>query len=279
MKNGRSDKSPVEVDFTRTTIGKALSIFFSNGCVLLRNCVNEHKLMRLKADVERLLTEEQRIHLYNTDMVKYGLAQLHEYVFEAKHYAILRAIFGHRYTVSGDTVTRRIDSGPGGDGWQPPLEPHLDAFFHPFEFTVNFWIPFHDCGREAPSLGVVRASFAQAMEFAGFDGNAPSAGGEYVWNLSNFRATPLAFGRLCEVFGDRIATPEYRIGDAMMLSNWTLHFTHSDPAMTNRRANVELRFLSDAGLQEIIARRDKGPLARRLAQFLGATRAARPSPF
>ena len=55
-----------------------------------------------------------------------------------------------------------------------------------------------------------------------------------------------------ERFSGRIATPTFKPGDAMMISNWTLHLTHSTPEMPKTRENVELRFWSAASLEDIL---------------------------
>ena len=144
-----------------------------------------------------------------------------------------------------------------------PLGPHLDAFFHSFAFTVNFWVPFRDCGVEAPSLGVVRAPFRDILSFSGYDGSTDANGLAGEWNLPHFDGAmqklssnmkPEAIDQLRTLFGDQVWTPTYSLGDAMMLSNWTLHFTHALPEMTERRGNVELRFRSDQTLTEVLDR-------------------------
>jgi hypothetical protein len=63
---------------------------------------------------------------------------------------------------------------------------------------------------------------------------------------------PAVIAEMRERFGDRIRTPSLEAGDAMMLSNWTLHFTHATPSMTKRRENLELRFRSSASLDDIL---------------------------
>jgi hypothetical protein len=182
-------------------------------------------------------------------------------------------LLGTKFEISDDCHTRRIDPAPTETGWQLPLEPHLDAFVHNFRFTVNFWVPFDECGRKSPSLGVVRASFAEAREFTGYDGRPQHNGPPPVWNFPNFAKAPIQFDDLRAAFGERVWTPEYRFGDAMMLSNWTLHFTHSAPGMINRRGNVELRFISAASLEKMSARHRRREarqkLRRRLRRLLG----------
>jgi hypothetical protein len=63
---------------------------------------------------------------------------------------------------------------------------------------------------------------------------------------------PAVIAEMHERFHDRIRTPSFAPGDAMMLSNWTLHLTHATPAMTKTRENLELRFWSSASLDEIL---------------------------
>ena len=142
----------------------------------------------------------------------------------------------------------------------PPLGPHTDSCFHSFEFTVNFWIPFRPCGIETSSLGVVCADFDEVMEFVGFTGSAEVSERHDDWNNLHFfdkimwkmnyqDKEALEFFR--KRFAKSIWTPVYEVGDAMMLTNWTLHFTHATAMMVQRRSNVELRFSSNDSLEAV----------------------------
>src|SRR5580698_2108003 len=143
---------------------------------------------------------------------------------------------------------------PARGGW--------DAFAHAPRFTVNFWIPFQECGIEAPGLGVVQAPFADVLSFTGYQSGAklwddPAPIGEYTYFRPEMKALhrnhdPDMIARMREHFSGRIATPAFRPGDAMMLSNWTLHQTHATPAMAKTRENIELRFWSAASLHDIL---------------------------
>ena len=85
-------------------------------------------------------------------------------LFGARHFDLLREVFGDReYEISSDTSARRVGRVREPPHWLPPLGPHLDAFVHPPRFTVNFWIPFQECGIDAPGLGVVQAPFADVL--------------------------------------------------------------------------------------------------------------------
>jgi hypothetical protein len=63
---------------------------------------------------------------------------------------------------------------------------------------------------------------------------------------------PAAIAEMRERFDDCIRTPSFAPGDAMMLSNWTLHLTHATPEMSKTRENLELRFWSSASLEDIL---------------------------
>jgi hypothetical protein len=240
-----------------------LRLYFTNGCILLKNFAQIGNLSELITFVDALYTEIDDVHICPRDLRQRGLSQFHEYLFEEKHYVLLNNIFNGVYRVSEDTVTRRIDSVARTGQWTAPLGPHLDAFIHSFAFTVNFWIPFRECGVEAPSLGVVRAAFPEILRFSGYDGNPEANRPAGEWNLSRFDgamrrfvgdASLEAVEQLRLLFGDRVWTPTYSLGDAMMLSNWTLHFTNALPGMTQRRGNVELRFSSDLTLAEVLSK-------------------------
>ena len=140
--------------------------------------------------------------------------------------------------------------------------PHLDAFVHAPRFTVNFWIPFQECGIDAPGLGVVQAPFADVLSFAGYQDGAkvwddPAPMGNYTYFRPEMKALhrnhdPDRLPKCASVFPVASPTPAFMPGDAMMLSNWTLHQTHATPSMVKTRENVELRFWSAASLGDIL---------------------------
>ena len=250
-----------EVDFESSSTERIIDAYWADGCVLLRNFVRLETLAKLIALVSKLYEEIESVHVFPSDLKERGLLDFHEYLFVEKHYELLERLFGHDgYYVNNCTATRRVDSARAEGQWQAPLGPHLDAFFHPFAFTVNFWVPFRACGLDAPSLGVVRMPFADAAVRAGYDGGSEPYGDHGEWNFARFSpemfewATsggPAKVERLGAVFGERVWMPAYSLGDAMMLSNWTFHFTHVTAAMDQRRGNIELRFSSEHSLSQI----------------------------
>jgi hypothetical protein len=255
-----------ELDFRSASIGEIGAAFRSDGCVLLRHFIALDDLNALRRALDGVMPTGA-IHFSDLEMTARGGRHFFEYVFGEKHRSLVDSIVGPHYRVSRNTVTRRIDSTSDGDGYQQPLTPHLDAFFHRFAWTVNFWIPFRVCGRDAPSLGVVRAPVAEAQAFTGYDGKRRRGGAPPRWNFANFSNSSFAVEDLRAKFGERVWTPEYALGDAMLLSNWTLHFTHSAPEMTEQRGNVELRFAAQASLGEALSEA-LGPAGARMLSGL-----------
>lgn len=145
------------------------------------------------------------------------------------------------------------------------FRPHIDAFVHTPRFTVNFWVPLQECGEDTPRLGVVRTAFAKVLHFTGYQGP------EALWrdaehpqlNYGLFRpemksladGEEAAIAEFRDFFADELWTPTYQFGDAMLLSNWTLHFTHVLPDMRIRRENLEIRYMSPASVEQIVASR------------------------
>jgi hypothetical protein len=241
-----------EFDFRSAAIDEIGAALRGDGCVLLRHLVSLDDLDALRRALDGAMPAGA-LHFSDSEMTAGGGRHFCDYVFGEKHRSLVESLVGPHFRVSRNTVTRRIDASADGDGYQQPLSPHLDAFFHRFEWTINFWIPFRACGRDAPSLGVVRAPVDEARAFTGYDGKRRRSGPPPRWNFANFANADFAVDDLRAEFGERVWTPEYALGDAMLLSNWTLHFTHSLPEMTERRGNVELRFTGRAGLGEALS--------------------------
>jgi len=251
-----------EVDYDQASSGEVASAFFANGCVLLRNFLQEDKLFDIKGRLSSIYDETGAIQLFAPDLKQRMGSNIHEFLFGDRHYDLLEKIFrSHSYKAFQGTLARRIQGFAGEPRWMAPLAPHLDAFFHRFEFTVNFWVPLQACGGDPSSLGVIPGDFACMLEFTGYDGKAAERGGPGKWNLGNFRPKMWemnlkqdgAADELFATFADRIWTPEYKLGDAMLISNWTMHFTHANPVVTAaQRENIELRFICDASLDTIL---------------------------
>jgi hypothetical protein len=257
--------STEEVDFRAARPDELVATYLRQGCVLLRNFVDAGALAQVYDMTVKAYEHVEQFHVYPDQLRELGLPVYSDMLFSQQHYDVLDKLFGGRdYEIAEDTVSRRMASVREPPHWMAPLGPHLDAFLSGPQFTVNFWIPFQECGIDAPSLGVIQAPFAEILSFAGYQDGAevwvdPEPLGRF--HFTKFRPAMKAMCRargpeedaeMRERFRDRTRTPSFAPGDAMMLSNWTLHFTHATPTMTKRRENIELRFCSSASLDDIL---------------------------
>lgn len=247
-----------EFDFSTTSSAEIIDSYLQDGCVLLRNFVAPDRLIDLKRTLQSVYEGLQNVHVYGQHLQERGLPDLHEWVLSDRHYDLLDRLFDGFKTKVESTQARRMassDANPIDGVWQMPLAPHLDAFFHPIRFTLNFWMPLQDCGETSPCLGVVCTDFDDIVDFVGYHDDSPIylPGPELNFGRFNDLARRMFLGEEDAVsafrsrYNDRIWIPNYRLGDAMMLSNWTLHFTHARPGMNETRENIELRFVSDKG--------------------------------
>jgi hypothetical protein len=255
----------LEFDFRTAPLDTVVDSYLRHGCALLRNFVDVGALGAAHALTLSAYDEVAEYHVHPHHLRDQGRPMFSDLLFAPRHRELLAQVFGEReVSISSQTATRRLNFNlvKNPPHWHRPLAPHIDAFFHAPEFTVNFWLPFQACGQDAPSLGVVAAPFGEVLDFVGFDPDALGWGeGAPRWNYPRFRPQMFALhdGRDAKMaaemhdrFAGRVWRPSFAPGDAMMLSNWTLHFTHFTPAMSKRRENLELRFVSNAALGEIL---------------------------
>jgi hypothetical protein len=255
-----------EVSFAEIPPRDIIARFFRDGHVVLRNFIDPAVLSEFRKTLDAVHDKVKFFHVFNRQFIELGLPDFHRHLFDERHYQLLKELFGpFEYTIHDGTGSRHVDSIDALASeaqWMAPLAPHLDAFFHLFEFTVNFWVPLQPCGVDAPGLGVVRANLDEVISFTRYDGHPAVCGGDGAWNFANFdpvmaamnRKVPQAIEYFHTTLADRIVTPSYALGDALMLSNWTLHFTHARPGMSvARRENVELRFWSGVDIATVRA--------------------------
>jgi hypothetical protein len=256
-----------KIDFRSAEPDAIVSILLRQGAVLLGNFVDTGALGTVHDMMLKAYEQVEGYHVFPKELRELGLPMYSDILFTARHRDVLDKLFGSRgYEISSQTASRRVSRSRQPPHWLPPLGPHLDAFIHAPQFTVNFWVPFQACGVDAPGIGVVTAPFAEILSFTGYENGAE------IWadtardaHFARFRPAmramyrendPAVIAALRDQFRDRIHTPAFEPGDAMMLSNWTLHLTHATAEMAKTRENLELRFWSSASLAEIM--RDHG---------------------
>jgi hypothetical protein len=250
-----------EVDFQTARVEEIVEQYFRHGCVLLRRFCAVAALADFREKVDLVHREVNQVHIGPSHLLERGLQLPQYYLFSQKHYDLLQAVYGDLgYSELEGNVTRRMDPQGRGGGWQAPLPPHLDACVHPPGFTVNFWVPLQPCGVDLPSLGVVCTSFDEVLRYTGYseakiwnDAEEPGLSwGHFRPEMkAMWRDDPQLIESFKQQFDSKIWLPEYDFGDAMMSSNWTLHFTHAAKTMNIPRINLELRFISTASLHAV----------------------------
>jgi hypothetical protein len=150
---------------------------------------------------------------------------------------------GQAYRRSSVTA-RRIRVVDTEMDWQKPLDLHLDCQIHPFRFTVNFWIPFQDCGVEAPGLQLLPLGYRETRRYAGFTGAVQRDGQPWNWNY--FEVDFFDPDQIMKDFGDNaFLRPVMQPGDLIVSSNWIIHGSYRTPQMRSARTNIEVRFIGD----------------------------------
>jgi hypothetical protein len=252
-----------KVDFRSAAPDAIISTLLHQGSVLLGNFVDMAALADAHALMLKAYEATEEKHTYPDLLRRLGLPMYSDILFTRRHLDLLAKVFeGRDYWIDGNTMSRRVAMKPEPPHWMLPRAPHLDAFVNELEFTVNFWVPFQACGTDAPSLAVVLAPFHEIVAYTGYQNGAE------VWvdpkpfkRLACFRPAmkalfrdldPAMLADMHEQFRDRIRMPTFEPGDAMMISNYTLHYTYSMPNMTKSRENLELRFRSAASLDDIL---------------------------
>lgn len=252
-----------KVDFRSESPDAIVSTLLRQGAVLLGNFVDRRALADAYTVMLGAYEQTERKHVDPDRLSQLGLPMYSDMLFTQHHYDLLGKVFGRWvYRIDSHTVSRRMGMVRKPPHWGVPLTPHLDAFVNALEFTVNFWVPFQACGVDAPALAVVLAPFDEIVAYTGYRNGADVwADPEPLKKLSRFRpamkalfcgSDPAVLAEMQDRFRDRIRTPAFEPGDAMMISNWSLHFTHMTAQMTKDRENLELRFLSDASLDDIL---------------------------
>src|SRR5271168_3026272 len=115
-----------EMDFGQAAPCAISGAFFANGCVLLRNFIQESRLRELKGRLGPIYDETGSIQLFPPDFRRRLGKDIHELLFGGRQYDLLAHLFGpHRYEVYEGTLSRQIRGSAGGPGWIAPLAPHL----------------------------------------------------------------------------------------------------------------------------------------------------------
>ncbi len=139
--------------------------------------------------------------------------------------------------------SRRMTEGSRPEFFDKPIEFHVDAqVFYTHQLSVNLWTPLVDCGIKAPGVKVILLGVRDALRYLEYneDGYKPQPGD--IANMHKFRCHKMHESALAEGgLLDRAWAPEFRKGDVLAFTNFTMHATHCTPEMTLPRTSVEVR--------------------------------------
>ncbi len=139
--------------------------------------------------------------------------------------------------------SRRITEGGRPDFFDKPIEFHVDAqVFYTHQLSINLWTPLVDCGVKAPGLKVILLGVRDTLRYLEYNeaGYKPEPGD--IANMHKFRCQKMLEPALADSgLLERAWAPEFRKGDVLAFTNFTMHATHSTPEMTLARTSVEVR--------------------------------------
>jgi hypothetical protein len=220
-------------------------IFLTHGCAVVRGAISAECLEQSRIAVDGAYGRKaDRLHVYETDIAEGTNGALNG--FELVETPLLQRFLGlvfrnQSYRRQGVSA-RRISGAPSNAGWQEPLQLHLDSQVHPLEFTVNFWIPFQECGIDAPGLQLLPVSHLTTRQYSGYTGTRLREGDE--WNMGYFSLGIFDMDSIKRVFGqDAFLHPAMAPGDVVVSSNWIIHSSYATRNMTKGRTSVEVRFI------------------------------------
>ena len=253
--------SQIRLSFPNSTPDQIADALFRYGCVFLKDFTSPQKIAALRADLAPFYGADVR-EVFTQEMAAHQRQGFVEHLCDPRHEALLARLFPIGSHAAFDMHSRRMSPmAHRRAGFETPLNWHVDAVFTKLEFGVNFWTPLTPCGVDAPGLVVIPASFEEVLPYLGYDGAVrPNKGPpDYLFEYFQPPVTASARGdvhasqRIRQTFRGREWSPAFSLGDAMLLTTYTLHATYCTPAMKNTRENVELRFYGSEGLLDILA--------------------------
>jgi hypothetical protein len=236
--------------------------FLHYGCAIVRNSVSPDLIEKARAAIANAYETASGVHVYDKEIkaASGGVFNGFELVGHPTLRRFLDLVFSGQLYFRKNATARRIRGEEAKSSWQEPLALHLDAQFHRFQFTVNFWMPLQDCGIDAPSLQVVPLDYISTRNYSGYTGCMLRIGEPFRFGYFANRA--LDPDVVTATFGEKaFLRPIMKAGDLVVASNWLIHGSYSTPDMTRGRTSIELRFIGT----DLDVAPHLSPLVKRLA--------------
>ncbi len=256
--------------------------YVRHGCAVVRRAIDTGAIAKLRAVISDIYVRTNDVHVYDHEIsdATRGALTGFELVGHPTLQKFLQLVFtGQRYERENAT-SRRIKAKGGDKDWQEPLSLHLDSYFHQFWFTVNFWVPFDECGAAAPGIQLLPIDYRATRGYCGFskrpvfeerDGGLGNSR-YFPWEEVSVDTLEHDFGRGC------LIRPMMKPGDVVIASNWIIHGSYRTPDMTKGRGSIELRFVGTC--PDIAVRPDRSDRYRIVAWFMAnrlATKLRKPT--
>lgn len=249
-------------DLSEWTPENLRDTYLRYGCAVVRRAVAIDLIEHTRNAIEKAYESTSDVHLYEKQIKKAsgGALSGYELVGHPKLKRFLDLVYSGQLYFRKNATTRRILGSEVKANWQEPLTLHIDAQFHRFQFTVNFWVPLQDCGIDAPSLQVVPLDYVRTRDYAGYTGRVLRPGEQFRFGYFADRA--LDVDTVVARFGEgAFLHPAMGAGDLIVASNWLIHGSYRTPEMAQGRTSVELRFIgTDLDIAPNLA-----PLTKRIA--------------
>jgi hypothetical protein len=232
-------------DISRWTPQRLHEAYGQHGCAVVRGAIDTATMRDVATAMDAAYETASEANVTEHDLAKVTRGKLTGFeLVEGSTFlrefldCVYRDLAYRRLSVSG----RRIQGIEFGKDWQKPLDLHLDSQFHQLLFTVNFWVPFQECGIDAPSLQLVPIDVKTTRRYSGFRGSLLRQGepinfGLFKQGAFDVVAVKSAFGEDC------FYRPVMKPGDVIVSSNWIIHGSYRTPHMKKGRTSVEIRYI------------------------------------
>jgi len=219
-------------------------IYLRYGCAFVRKAVPLDLIEKTRAAIDKAYETTSEEHVYGKQIraASGGALSGYELVSDPKLKQFLDLVYSGQFYFRKNATARRIIGKKAQPNAQQPLPFHIDAQFHRFQFTVNFWVPLQDCGIAAPSLQVLPLDYRNTRAYSGYTGSILRPGEPFRFGY--FANRVFDPDVVLAAFGEQaMLHPPMRAGDLIVSSNWIIHGSYRTPEMEEGRTSVELRFI------------------------------------